>query len=403
MPAPTSISTGTRSHGLPPTNGNEHRQCREPAPPGVDENPTRVDRPASAGHPLHQEPGEEAADVGRDVVARHRPTRTPRLVTEVLLQVLRQPRPDELPAQPQHRHHDARARRSGGRTPSRGARPCRRPAAGGRSVEVAAADEREPERHPQQPGEPDRPEHHLPAAAERADEEDVQRRDHRAGTRAALEDAVAERPVLRREDLPRGDERTRPVPGLEQPEHRAATRSQRNVPVPASSPGDSSQPMTSGCAGEARGDAGQRPAGEHDRVEPSRAEAVGEETERDRPDRERVAEPPLDLPVPLVVEGCSAPSVRSRSRTGPAGPCSSETWRATARRTPTTSRSRIEACRSSGVKRPRTGRPSRRRARGRRRRPRRRRRTAPRPSPAVAAAGVPMWPGSLRSGITQAR
>ena len=101
-------------------------------------------------------------------------------------------------------------------------------------------------RHPQQARHADRPERDLPAAAEMLDEFGVQWDQDGRGRRAALEDAVAQRPVLQGEDLPRGDERARPVPGLEDAEH----RSPEEQPAEGSRAGfvvrfDSSQPVTS--------------------------------------------------------------------------------------------------------------------------------------------------------------
>src|SRR5262249_42174438 len=89
-------------------------------------------------------------------------------------------------------------------------------------VEVPGPDQREPDGNPQQADGADRPEGDGPAAAKVFDELRVERDQDRGERRTALEDAVAERPVLRGKNLPRRDECTGPVPRFEDPEYRPA-------------------------------------------------------------------------------------------------------------------------------------------------------------------------------------
>ena len=94
----------------------------------------------------------------------------------------------------------------------------------------------------------------------------------------------------------------RPVPGLEEAEDSAADEqpaelARARVGRVAECLGD-----RLGQTREWRRQPGQRPADQDGRVEPPRADAVGDEAEEDAAGRERVAEPLFEVPVPAVVE-----------------------------------------------------------------------------------------------------
>ena len=253
-----------------------------------------------------------------------------------LLQELRQPRPDELPATPRHVTIDPERDEPAHELPPAGG-PCSpvRGRRGGRS------------RSPRRTSASHSGTHSSPAAPivqntiSHARRASARARTYSgvriAPARAALEQAVAERPVLRGQNLPGGDQRARPVPGLEQPEHRRGTSAASGTSRSRARRPGAPKARGLGSAGERRGDPGERPADQHDRVEPPRAEPVREEPEEDRPGRERPAEAPLDPPVPRVVEVVPLLQFGRRLGAAPAGPCSSAAWRAAARRRPTTS------------------------------------------------------------------
>ena len=217
-------------------------------------------------------------------------------------------------------HDEAATTKSGPAAERRSA-----PVGGGgrrRAVEVAAADEREPQRHPQQPGHADRPEHDLPPAAERPHEQDVQR--DRGSRRATA--------PLWRMPLPSGRSFAVRIcravmsahgqcPASKSPSTVRHKSSQRNVPAPGSSPGSS----TSGdlrVAGEARWRsrrATSRPA-RPGRGVAGRSGRRGSRTRSTRPRRRSRSS--LRPSRTAVVEAVAPLQLGRGLRRAPAGPCS---------------------------------------------------------------------------------
>src|SRR5262245_39492980 len=218
------------------------------------------------------------------------------------LEILRQPSPVDLPCQADGDNDRGQGKELDQQIPDW--HPRRLPAGGRRrrpDSHILRTDQPNPERHPQDPDRADDDERELPRTAKGAERLDDDRRQHRPEGRPALKDAVAKGTVLIGEDVPGGDQRARPVPGLEQTEQGAAEEQPPELPF-ARFPRVADHLHERGPARQRGGEPGRRPADEDERVEPARADPVRDQPEQDSPEREGITETLFQSPVSLVIQ-----------------------------------------------------------------------------------------------------
>ncbi len=273
----------TRQHDHEAATGRNQGADHEHAPAGA------VQAPAPIFEPPRRRAGDDATHVGRDVIADQKPLGELPIVAMLMLEQAGQPGAKHLPGDVDRHDHGKQHEEPLREHMIDKARPRRvvqlGPLGRREGLQIVLANREEPEDDPDDADRADSLEHGPPTAGRVGGEgEHDQRRGDGPDRRATLQDAVAQAAILPREQLLRGLERAGPVSRLEQPEQRAANE-QRFERIDQS-----------------RRKAHRRPHDEHEWIEPTDRDPIGDEAEQERPGREGVAEPGFELAVVLFAE-----------------------------------------------------------------------------------------------------